>query len=164
MHFEYEITADDYAASQILLNQLGGSRTRIRSAVIWILAGIFLILVAWSEGVVNWASVLLGGIGAWWIYAAVASLFLTRYFRRAYRGAEVAGKRFMADVNEDGFEVKGEFCTWRIQWSGVGRKSEDPQVFMLYSQGTVFMFGKKYLSVEEQAELRRLIGLAPAKM
>lgn len=164
MHFEYEITADDYAAAQILLNQLGGSRTRIRSAVIWILAGVFLVLVAWNEGVVNWASVLLGGIGAWWIYAAVASLFLARYFRRAYRGAEVAGKRFIADVNEDGFEVKGESCAWRVQWAGVLQKGENRQVFMLYSQGTVFMFGKKYLSIEQQQELRRLSGLDPAKV
>jgi hypothetical protein len=163
MHFEYEITADEYAASQILLSQLGGARTRIRSAVIWILAGVFLILVAWNERVVNWASVLLAAIGAWWIYAAVASLFLARYFRRAYRGAEVAGKRFIADVNEDGFEVKGESCTWRVQWAGVRRKGEDSQVFMLYSQGTVFMFGKKYLSTEQQEELRRLSGLSHAR-
>lgn len=106
---------------------------------------------------------LLAAIGVWWIYAGIASLFLARHFRRAYQGAEVAGKRFTADVNEDGFEVKGEFCTWRVQWAGVRRKGEDTQVFMFYSQGTVFMFGKKYLSIEQQQELRRLSGIPAAK-
>ena len=162
MHFEYEITADEYVASQILVNQLGGVRTRIRSVAIWILAGVFLILVTWNEGAVTWATVLLAAIGGWWIYAGVASLFPARHFRRAYRGAEVAGKRFIADVNGDGFEVKGEFCTWRVQWAGVLRKGEDSQVFILYSQGTVFMFGKRYLSIEQQQELRRLSGLPVA--
>jgi hypothetical protein len=164
MHFEYEITADEYVASQILVNQLGGARTRIQSVAIWILAGIFLIFVAWNEGAIKWATILLAAIGAWWIYAGVASLFPARHFRRAYRGAEVAGKRFIADVDEDGFEVKGESCCWRVQWAGVLRKGEDAQVFMLYSQGTVFMFGKKYLSIEQQQELRRLSGLAPTSV
>ena len=163
MYFEYEITADEYVASQILFNQLGGVRTRIQSVAVWILAGVFLILVAWNERAIDWATVLLAAIGAWWIYAGVASLFLARHFRRAYRGAEVAGKRFTADVNEDGFEVKGEFCTWRVQWAGVRKKGENSQVFMLYSQGTVFMFGKKYLSIEQQQELRRLSGIPAAR-
>jgi hypothetical protein len=155
MHFEYEITADEYVAAQLLYYKRRGGRKRVERAAGWILAGLFFIVVAWNERVLNWAPILLAAIGAWWIYAGVANLFPARYFRRAYREVEVAGKRFKADVNEDGFEVTGDLCSWRIRWPGVRLKCENKRVFMLYSAGTIFMFGKKYLNDEQQQELRQ---------
>jgi len=95
-----------------------------------------------------------------WIYSAVASLFPARYFRRAYLESDLAGKSFNADVGEDGFEVTGDQCSWRVRWPGVRVKGENEQVFMLYSHGTMFIFGKKYLNSEQQEHLRRLSGLA----
>jgi len=47
MYFEYEITADDYAAGQVLYQRLKGGRKRLQNAVFWILAGTFFILLAW---------------------------------------------------------------------------------------------------------------------
>jgi hypothetical protein len=48
---------------------------------------------------------------AWWIYSALKSLFLASYFRRKYTKSDVAGKRFEAEVGEDGFEVTGDDCS-----------------------------------------------------
>jgi hypothetical protein len=123
-------------------------------------SGYHLVAFAWSEWSLNWTPALLALIGAWWIYSAVVSLFPTRYFRRAYPKSELAGKRFKADVGEDGFEVTGDQCSWRIRWSGVREKGENEQLFMLYSHGTLFVFGKEYLNSEQQEHLRRLSGLA----
>ena len=159
MHFEYEITSDEYVAAQLLYHKLSGGRKRVQSAVCWFLTGLSLIFVAWSKRVLDWAPIVLAAIGAWWICAGVASLFPSRYFRRGYRTADLAGKRFNADVNEDGFEVTGDVCSWRVRWSGVRVKSESERFFLLYSAGTIFIFGKKYLNSEQQAELRRLSGL-----
>ena len=156
MHFEYEITADEYVASQLLYYKLSGGRKHSERAVQWILAGIIFVAVAWDERSLKWAPILVALIGIWWIYSAVASLFPARYFRRVYSKSDLAGKRFKADVNEDGFEVTGDVCSWRVRWPGVGVKGENERVFMLYSHGTMFMFGKKFLSSEQQDELRRL--------
>jgi hypothetical protein len=72
----------------------------------------------------------------------------------------LAGKKFQAEVNEEGFEVVGDLRSWRVQWAGVSLKGENEHAFVLYSVGTVFMFGKKYLAAEQQQELRRLAALA----
>lgn len=66
---------------------------------------------------------------------------------------------FSADVNENGFEIKGEFCDWRVRWPGVILKGEDKQVFIFVSGGTIFIFGTKFLNGEQQKDLRKLSGL-----
>jgi len=71
----------------------------------------------------------------------------------------VVGKRFKAAVDEDGFEVTGDQCSWRVRWPGVRVKGENEQVFMLHSHGT-FIFEKKYLNTQQQEHLRRVSGLA----
>ena len=159
MHFEYEITVDEFAASQLLYYKLTIGRKRIERPVGWIVAGLALVFIAWNERFFDTAQFMLGVIGAYWIYCGVAQLFPARYFRRSYPKSDFAGKRFTVDANEDGFEVTGDFYSWRVQWPGVRFKAENEQVFMLYSQGTIFMFGKKYLTYEQQQELRKLSGL-----
>ena len=159
MHFEYEITVDEYAAAQQLYHKQSGGRKRVERATGWIITGVFFIVIAWSERVLNWAPILLAATGVWWIYAGVATFFPTMHFRRAYRRVELAGKRFKADVTEDGFEVAGDLCSWRVRWPSVRLKGENERVFMLYSESTIFIFGKKYLSDEQQQELRSLSGL-----
>jgi hypothetical protein len=160
MHFEYEITADQFVASQLLYHKLSGGRKHGERAVQWILAGIIFVAVAWSERSLNLTPILLALIGILWIYSAVASLFPARSFRRAYPKSDLARKSFRADVGEDGFEVTGDQCSWRVRWPGVRVKGENEQVFMLYSHGTLFIFGKKYLNSEQQEHLRSLSGLA----
>jgi hypothetical protein len=159
MHFEYEITADQFVASQLLYHKLSGGRKH-GGAVQWILAGIILVAIAWSEWSLNWTPILLALMGTWCICSAVESLFPARYFRSAYPKSDLAGERFKADVGDDGFEVTGDQCGWRVRWPGVRVKGENEQVFMLYSHGTMFIFGKKYLNSEQQGHLRRLSGLA----
>jgi hypothetical protein len=161
MHFEYEITVDQFVASQLLYHRLSGGRNHVERAVPWILSGIILVAIAWNEwSSLNWTPILLALIGTWWICSAVAILFPARYFRRAYTKSDLAGKKFRADMGEDGFEVTGDECFWRVRWPGVRMKGENKQLFMLCSQGTLFVFGKKYLNTEQQELLRRLSGLA----
>jgi len=159
MHFEYEIGADEFVASQLLYHKLSGGRKRVERAVYCILAGFVFVVVAWNEWSHTWTPILVALIGAWCIYSGFTTFFPSTYFLRAYPRSEVAGKRFKADVNEDGFEVTGDSCSWRIRWQGVRFKDENEQVFMLYSHGTIFMFGKKYLTSEQQQDLRKLSGL-----
>jgi hypothetical protein len=159
MHFEYEITADEFVASQLLYYKLSGGRKRVERAAGRIVSGLALIFIAWNEKFPDSAQIILTAIGAWWIYSGVASFFPARHFRRAYPSSGCAGERFTADTNEDGFEVTGDLYSWRVRWPGVRMKGENERVFMLYSQGTIFMFGKKYLNSEQEQELRRLSGL-----
>jgi len=159
MQFEYEISRDQFVSSQLLYHKLGGGRKLVERRVYWILAGFVLIAVAWSDRSLNWSPLLLALIGIWWTYSVVASLFPVRPFRKAYLKSDLAGKKFKADVGEDGFEVTGDECSWRVRWSGVREKGENDQLFMLHSHGTLFIFGKEYLNTEQQAQFRRLSGL-----
>ena len=86
--------------------------------------------------------------------------FSGEVFPRAYPKSDVVGKGFKAEVDEDGFEVTGDQCSWRVRWPGVRVKGENEQVFMLHSHGTLFIFGKKYLNTEQQEHLRGVSGLA----
>jgi hypothetical protein len=159
MHFEYEIPPDEFVASQLLYYKLSRGRKRILNAVGSTLLGLLLIVVAWDERAVDSVPFLLAILGAWFIYMGVVWSFPSKYFRRAYQKGELAGKKYQADLNQDGFEVAGDLRSWRVRWEGVRLKGENEQVFILYSAGTLFMFGKKYLSNEQQQELRRLSGL-----
>ena len=159
MNFEYEIGADEFVASQLLYDKLRRGRKRIELAVYSILAGLVCVVIAWNEWSHNWAPILLALVGASWIYSGAVGLFPAWYCRRAYPKSEVAGRSFKADVSEKGFEVTGDLCSRQVQWPGVRLKGENEQVFMLYSSGTIFMFGKKYLSSEQQQYLRKLSGL-----
>ena len=154
MRFEYEISADEYAECQGAYYRLTTGRKRVEHAVFWIVGGLFFISIAWNERVLNWAPILLAATGLWWTYCGILGFFPERHFRRFYRKSEVAGKKFRADVNDQGFEITGDFCSWRVQWPGVSVKAESGRAFMLCSQGTIFMFGKKYLTDEQQRDLR----------
>ena len=159
MQFEYEISADEYSASQALYHKLSAGRWFTGRAVVWVISGAVLLLVAWNEKALGLAPVLLALVGAQWIYCGILALFPGRHFRRQYSSAGLAGNKFRADVKDDGFDVVGELWSWRVRWSGVRLKGEDKRVFMLSSQGTIFMFGKKYLTEEQQNELRRLASI-----
>jgi hypothetical protein len=160
MQFTYRITADEFAASQVLYEKLRSGRKRFERAAFWVLFGSFFIVVAWNERAPAWAPILVAATGVSSIYGGLRILFPSRYFRRAYRRFEFAGKPFEADVNENGFEIKSDFCDWSVRWPGVQLKGEDGEVFIFVSGGTIFIFGKKYLNNEQQQELRGLSGLA----
>jgi hypothetical protein len=159
MRFEYEITADEYAASQLLYHKLSVGRKRVERVVGSFLAGLIFLGTAWTERSNDLSPLLLAIVGAFWIYSGAVTLFPARYFRRVYRKSEVVGKRFNAEINEEGFEVTGDLYSWGVRWPGVRVKGENELVFMLSSNKTIFMFGKKYLSSDQQQELRKLSGL-----
>lgn len=158
MRFEYEISAEEYVSGRALLYQLQSGRKRFKNAIGWICVGLFLFALASQERVVNWVMILLALTGAWWIYCGIVVLFPGRSIRRYYPNSEVAGNRFQADVNANGIEVADELRSWRVLWPGVRVKAENKDIFLFYS-GTLFIFAKKYLTDEQQSELRRLSGL-----
>ena len=164
MQFHYEITADDYVACQLLHWKLTLGRKRRERILTWFLFSFSLLGVGWIERALSWAPVLVSIVGAFCIVSGFAALFPGRYLRRAYSHAHLDGKRFVADVNGDGFELAEEFCNWRVQWSAVHLKGENERAFILCSYGTIFMFGKKYLTADQQEELRKLSGLVAAKV
>src|ERR1700746_1661785 len=125
MKFEYEISLEDYVASQMLYFKLRRRPRRFKSAAFWIFSGAVFILVAWNQKAPGWAPMLLAVTGARWIYVATRGLFPGWYFRRYYPGTRLSGKRFQAELNEEGLEVAGDFCTWHVRWAGVTAKGED---------------------------------------
>src|SRR5215813_4434903 len=160
MNFDYKITPDEYAAGQVHYYRMRRGSQRRQGAVITILAGLFFIIVAWNHRPFDRAQFVLAIVAAFVIYSGIVSLLLpARAFRKWYPASELADATFHADVNQDGFEVATALQSWRVKWQGVGIKAEDDRIFVFYSQGTIFTFGKQYLTAEQQAELRRLSGM-----
>jgi len=164
MYFEYEITEDEYVAAQRLFNQAKVGRGLQVNALIWIFTGLFFVLVAWSERRFGWSVVLLIAAGTLQVLVGFQGFFPARKFRRSYRSSNMAGKKFKAEVNEAGFEVNADLSGYSVKWAGVKFRGEDDRVFMFYSAPVVFIFGKKYLSSDQQTELRRLAGTKPASV
>ena len=160
MEFEYKITSDEYAAAQALYHRLTGGRKRVQHTISVILVGSFFLVVAWNQRPIDWAQFLVGSLGVGWIYRGVLNLLLpARHFRRYYLTSELAEKSFRAKINEDGLDVAGDANIWQVKWQGVRWKGEDKRVFMFYSYGTIFIFGKQYLTRDQQEEMRMLGGL-----
>lgn len=163
MQFEYEISESDYKSAQLLYHKLSGVRRRLRSAAIWTLVGAFFILVAWIDDATKWSTVLLALVGGFFVFCAFTIVFpgalSRRTFRRGYREAELAGKKYYADVNESGLEVHNDLLGWTARWAGVRPKGENGMVFILCAGGRIFIFPKRFLTAQQQEELCGLSGL-----
>jgi hypothetical protein len=162
MEFEYEITADDYAAANVLYHRLISARQRGSE---WFLAGAIFLIIALVERERGLSPVLLGAIGIWWMGAGLGRVFprlLRGYYRRYYKRVGLAGQKYYAKLNEEGFQVAGNYCTWQNRWADVSPEGEDNCVFMLFSHGFLFIFAKRYLTDEQQQALRTLAGLSGA--
>jgi hypothetical protein len=119
MQFEYEITSDDYVAAQLLYWRLSTGRKRIKYAIWWTLLGVLSFVVAWGQHPLGFGTILLTISGVWWICVGTTNFFPIRHLRHTYRGLKLFGKKFQADVNEEGFEVVGDLCSWRVRWPAV---------------------------------------------
>ena len=97
--------------------------------------------------------------GISWVYGGIRILFPRRYYRRVYRSSELSDKSYKAELDESGFRVAGDFCEWTVKWPGLKLKGEDERVFIFCAANTIFIFGKKFLTNEQQQELRKLGGL-----
>ncbi len=162
MEFEYEISADDYAAAALLHHRLG--RKRMQAAG-WFFAGASLLAVGLIEQDRGLSPILLAAIGVWFAWVGISWAFpgegYRRRCRKQYRKLGFEGHKYRATASAEGFEVVGENRTWRNSWSHVSPKGEDERVFMFHSAGVVFVFAKRYLADEQQRELRTLAGLTP---
>jgi len=145
IQFDYEINLDEYVGSQYLYYELSGTNNlKIYSP--WILAGLFFIIVAYNDfmaDALRFASLLLAGIGIWWIFVSVKALFVMPRLRRVYVESKLEGKKFSAMVDQRGFSVVGDLCSWQVQWEGVSLRGENAQTFILYGANTLFVFGKR---------------------
>jgi hypothetical protein len=86
-------------------------------------------------------------------------VFPTRHFRKYYLESGLAGKNYHAELDENGFSVNGDGCRWQAPWTESRFRGEDKRVFMFSGKGTIFIFGKKYLTYEQQNEIRQLAAL-----
>lgn len=159
MQFAYEITADDYVAGQRLYWKLTHGRKLFVRAAGWIVLGCLFMLVAWNEETSTVAPILLAGVGLCLIYCGFVILLPQRHFRKHYANSFLKGRKFHAVVTEQGFEAKDESWACSVQWQGVQLKGESANMFAFTSFGTIFMFGKKYLTDEQQQKLRMLAKL-----
>jgi len=149
---------DEFAAAQLLYYKAQSQSRLVKRAVGWMLLGVFFFLIA----VFRWAGfgpILLMLTGAWFICGGITSLFPTRHYRRAYPESGMPGKRYHAELDENGFSVAGDSCSWRVSWTEVSVKCEDQRVFLFTAKGTLFIFGKKYLTEEQQKDIRRFAAM-----
>ena|SRR5436305_12384 len=155
MQFDYEIPADEFAAAQVLYHTARDKSRFVRRGLFWGLLGLFLVFVAVTRWAADWASILLLVTGWWFVGAGVSNFFPKRYFRRIYPESAFSGKVYHAELNADGFSVSGDSCSWRVLWTEVSLKGEGNLVFMFGAKGTIFIFGKKYLTDEQQKDICR---------
>jgi hypothetical protein len=156
MQFSYEISADEFVAAQIALHTAKNKRRLIKRALGYTLLGVVFGLSALFR-YPDLGPLLLLLVAAHFICVGITNLFPQRYFRKAYPLSQLEGKSYQAELDESGFLVSGDSCSWRVAWSEVHSKAESKQVFIFYAKGTIFIFGKKYLTDEQQRDIRRFI-------
>jgi hypothetical protein len=154
MQFNYEIPLEEYAAAQVLYYRAYAKGKPVKRALAWVLLGLFFVFIAVFRRSVDWPPILLFLTGAWFIYGGIVSLFPTRHYRSKNPRSGLAGKNYHVELDENGFSVSGDSCGWRVLWTEVQLKSEDKRVFMFSAKGTIFIFGKKYLTDEQQESIR----------
>lgn len=163
MEFDYEISADDYAAAQILSLRLNHN---YYSGAWWFFGGLFLILLCLIERDRGWSPVLLGALGVWCVWVSISRTFPGKFsatrFHKRYRQLGLEARKYHARVDASGFEVIGEQSTWRMRWADITLKGEDNRVFIFYYPGgVIFIFGKRYMDEKQQQSLRSFGGLSP---
>jgi hypothetical protein len=161
MQFEYEISSDDFVAAQLLYRDLSAGVGNTGSAFAWFAFGILLLAGSLIEHRLGARALLLAGSAVCFVFAR-GSRFSAGYLRRAYRRKGYAGKRYRADVNEQGFVIASALQSWRVLWAEVEIHGENDKVFIFSSGSILFIFGKHYISAAQQQVLRAFAGLPAA--
>jgi hypothetical protein len=159
MQFDYEIPVEEFVAAQVLYYKASTKSHVVERASGWVLLGLFFILIAVSRWAADWAPILLLLTGVWFICLGMTVLFPTRHYRRYYAQSGLAGKKYHAELDENGFVVSGDGCSWRVLWTEALLKGEGKLVFMFNGKGTIFIFGKKYLTDDQQKAIRQFAAL-----
>jgi hypothetical protein len=160
MQFDYEIPVEEYAAAHVLYYKSCAKGQPVKRALSWVLLGLFFVLIAVLRWAADWTPILLLVTGAWFIYGGIAMLFPARHYRKHYPESGLAGKTYHAELDEQGFYVSGDGCSWRVPWTEARLKGEDKVVFMFSGKGTIFIFGKKYLTNDQQTQIRQLAAMS----
>jgi hypothetical protein len=155
MQFDYEVPIEEYAAGQVLYYRARFKGLFMQRALLWVLLGLFFVLLVGFRWGADWLRILFLLIAVYFFYLGVTHLFPTRYCRRYYPKSGLAGKVYHAELDGNGFSVSGDACSWRVLWPEVRLKGEDHRVFMFTAKGTIFMFGKRYLTDEQQKAIRQ---------
>lgn len=158
MQFNYEIQVEEYAAAQTLYYRKLYQRSLIKRAIFWVLIGLLFLTVALFRAE-EFGPVLLVLTAGWFICNGIGGFFPDGYYRRHYPQSGLAGKNYQVELDENGFFVTGDSCSSRVPWTEVHLKAEDKRVFMFNAKATLFIFGKKYLSDEQQQDIRRFAAL-----
>jgi hypothetical protein len=156
MQFDYEIPVGEYVAGQMLYYKASAKGQVVKRALGWVLLGLFFLLIALSRWVTDWPPILLSLTAVLFIYWGITILFPIRHYRRYYAQSGLAGKKYHAELDKDGFLVTGDACSWHVLWTEVLFNGEDKRVFMFSGKGTIFIFGKRYLPDEQQIAIRQL--------
>jgi hypothetical protein len=160
MQFSYEISVDEYSAAQTLYYKACTKRQPFTAGLGWTFVGLLFLSIAVFGWVADWAHFLLLLTGGWFTYGGIAGLHVKRHYHKFYRAAGLAGKKYQVELDGDGFFVNGDGCNWRVQWPEVLFKGEDNRVFMFSAKGTLFIFGKKYVTGEQQEVIRQYAALS----
>lgn len=156
MQFNYEIPADEFVAAQIAFHTAKEKHRFIKRAFGYMLLGVVFGLIALFR-YPDLGPLLLLLVAVYFTCVGITNLFPQRYFRKAYPQSGLAGQSYQADLDDNGFTVNGDSCSWRVAWSEVHLKGENKRVFIFCAKGTIFIFGKKYLTDEQQRDIRRFI-------
>jgi hypothetical protein len=160
MQFDYEISADEYAAAQTLYYRVYRKGKLFQWALGRVFLGLFFVLIGVPEWAVDWGPILLLLTGIWFIHGGIISLFPTSYYRSAYPESRLAGKKYHAELDKNGFSVTGDSCSWRVLWTEAPLKGENKCVFMFSAKGALFIFGKQYLTDEQQNDMRQFAAIS----
>jgi hypothetical protein len=162
MEFEYEVSAADYYDASIFYYRLNRRRLAAGSGSLFIFGG-FLIVVGLIEKEKGLSPLLLIALGAILIWFGVVGFFPRlsprKRFRKCFKELGIEGKKYRAAVDTEGINIVGDDTTWSRRWSDISSKGEDDKLFLFCSKFTMFIFAKRYLTEEQQQELRSFISL-----
>jgi hypothetical protein len=140
MEFEYEVSADDYVKALIVYNGLNRKWRGAGSGTYFLFSG-FLLAVGLVERERGLSPLLLVALGALTIWLGIVSVFPRlsshRAYRRHYRELGIEGKKYRANVNEEGLNVAGDGTTWSRQWTHLSSKGEDKTIHAPFTRHPV---------------------------
>src|SRR5689334_6514170 len=112
MQFDYEIPVEEFVAAQVLYYKKASAKGQIVKRVCrWVSLGLFFVLIALFKWTPDWPPFLVLLTGVWFIYGGIALLFPRRHYRRYYARSGLAGNKYHAELDENGFAVNGDDCS-----------------------------------------------------